>query len=358
MAILSRSFWTLGLAFLVLASACSASDEKKAIGSSSGAGGGTGVPPAGSGGNGGALVVDTTPTELLDGGRPPRCDAAGNCTCIAIGSLGKVARYGSPENQDSTDAFVQWMNTKSTAEVSLLTERTTITAELLANYDVLILQHLTDNRDQPAWTYTQAEIDAVSTWLNAGGAIIALTGYYSNNSYEIAPANQLLSPSGISYNGDDVLGGDACTTTCPANPSSPCCYCWGNSIPVTGWEPAHPVSNALSQVPALRARTINAPADAQVVATEAGLVLAVAKQVGSGRVFVFGDEWVTYTSQWTGTGQAQGEASEYNPCYDWDAQQYRTAATVFNLPQFWYNVIKWASPLSTCFDMPDEVIVR
>ena len=95
-----------------------------------------------------------SPRPAVDA-RPERCDDAGHCACMNILSLGKVAHYGA--NSDSTDAFQQYLDTKSNARMTLLTDRTTLTPELLAGYDVLILQALEDNEYTGFWSYSQDE---------------------------------------------------------------------------------------------------------------------------------------------------------------------------------------------------------
>jgi hypothetical protein len=57
-------------------------------------------------------------------------------------------------------------------------------------------------------------------------------------------------------------------------------------------------------------------------------------------VYAWGDEWVTYTSQW-GLTDTQ-----------WDSQQDcagHTAKTSYSVPQFWYNAFRWSVPGNTCF---------
>jgi hypothetical protein len=168
------------------------------------AGGGSHVNGGGgslaNGGTGGAnfVVLETGGAQtVVDGGRPPRCDDAGNCTCINIAEFGKTGEFGAVQGKDGSTAFQQWLNTKSNAHVDVYQDRTTITADLLANYDVIILQVLGDKSSytQPTdlWSYGPDEVSAVQEWVqNKGGSIIALTGYFSDNSYEINPTNQLI----------------------------------------------------------------------------------------------------------------------------------------------------------------------
>lgn len=299
-------------------------------------GGGKGESHASGAGTGGDLNFVSSGSGTLDGGRPPRCDDAGHCTCINIASVGKPAHYGS--GNDSTDAFQTWLNTNSSANLDLLTARTPLTPDLLAGYDVIILQALEDGEYGPFWQFSQAEVDALTTWVKQGGGLIALTGY-GGDADEVDPQNQLLGFAGISYNKDDILG------QCPSGEP---CYCWANSVPVTSWQATSPISANIQQVGAFHGRSINSTS-ADLVVGAPGAQLGVSQQVGNGKVFVFCDEWVTYTSQWNGSGQQPGPN---DPCNG------KTADKVFQVPQFWYNVIKWVSPDAQCFDIDDPGVIK
>ena len=57
-----------------------------------------------------------------------------------------------------------------------------------------------------------------------------------------------------------------------------------------------------------------------------------------GRVLVYADEWITYTSQWAGQNQNNDPS-----CSALLPQKiYQTA-------QFWYNMIHWTQPSANCF---------
>jgi hypothetical protein len=68
---------------------------------------------------------------------------------------------------------------------------------------------------------------------------------------------------------------------------------------------------------------------------------------------MFTDEWVTYTSQWTGEGVGE-DCTTYDvnhTCYNVSAE------TSYQVPQFWYNAILWASGDPTCFTIDEPSIV-
>lgn len=281
-----------------------------------------------------SAASEVTDSKLI---RPLRCDSSGRCSCINIGSLGKVAHYGADGN-DTTDAFQAWLNSKSSANVLLHQERTPITPEFLANYDVLILQALEDNEFGPFWSFKAAELEALTGWVQDGGGLIALSGY-GGDAEEVTPTNQLLAFTGISYNQDKVLT-DA---DCPNG----LCYCTDSSVPITGWIPTSPVSANLTAVGGYHGRSIHLPEDATAVVSRGSVVYAASKTVGRGRVFVFADEWVTYTSQWNGKAVTDPTQS----CFE------HTADRIFEVPQFWYNVIRFVAPAAECFTIEDPTIV-
>ncbi len=306
-------------------------------GAASGLRGSGGLSGTGAGGSGGSELAGAD-------ARPQRCDDAGTCACMNVASLGKVAHYGG--NTDSTDAFQQYLNTKSNARTTLLTDRVTITPDLLANYDVVILQALEDSEYIGFWSYSQDEINALAAWVRAGNGLIVLTGYGAVGD-EVNPDNQLLAFAGISYGKTDTFD------SCPDN----FCYCTDSSIPFTGWSAggflgAHMVApnGGLGAVGVFHGRPITcadtADGACEVAASDpqAGIV-GVGKKMGKGRVFVWADEWVTYTSQWGATNTHGADCNGH------------TAGEIYDVPQFWYNVIRWVLPDASCFRIADPIII-
>jgi hypothetical protein len=331
-------------------------------------GGGGGSDSSGSGGSsessqpvGGSLLGSikldggTTRNNDKDADTCKRLDKDGNCVCMSIASLGKVAHYGNQGGTgDNTDAFQAYMNsqTKGTARMALFgnvlqSKKTfSLTADFLNQYDVLILQALEDGEyggNDNVWTFSQDEINALSDWVNNGGGLIAMSGY-GGNTDEVKSTNQLLSFAGISYNTDDIF------TQCPDNK----CYCRNNSLAFGGWKSDPPLTNSLDgdtkQVGMFHGRSINC-SDCQIMATTSingkDTKVAVHKEIGKGRVFAFADEWVTYTSQWKGDPQ-------YTSAQDCAGE---TADKRYNVPQFWYNVFRWVSGDSVCFKIDDPTII-
>jgi len=354
----------LGLWTAFAALGCSSASIELPSGTGgTGLGGGSPQGGAGSGGTSGppvtidldAAVVaqpDLASSEPLPDLTGYQCDEVGNCTkCdpVRILSLGQPAQYGANSGTtDSTQDFQLFMkdNTNGTATMTMQESPVSITADLLSNYDVVILQGLYTNVYDPngIWKFTSTDATALHDWVNdKGGALIAMSGYFSDNSVEIGPLNQLMAPFGITYDADTTFT----QSDCPNPPGL--CYCAYGSYPFDNWTTAVPdITKNLGKVGVFMARSITCPgADCQVVAidnVDASAVtknLGVAKQVGNGRVFAWGDEWVTYTSQW---------GLKPDPTYD-DASTYQqcvgfTPHTSYTVPQFWYNVFRWVAHTS------------
>jgi hypothetical protein len=255
--------------------------------------------------------------------------------------LGRLPTYGAVPGADNTAALQRWLNERSTALVDVFTTDTPLTSEFLNQYQVLILQALEDREGGTSWQLAPDEIAAFEAWVRAGGGVIALTGYGAS-SQEVGPTNALLAFSGMSYATDDILG------TCP---DADCC-CASNSVPLSGWNASHPIAANMSRVGAFHGRSVTAPG-AEIVASQGSTTYGATKQLDLGRAFVFCDEWVSYTSQWDGTG---ADTCATDPAHNLCAG--RLAQDYYQVPQFWYNALKWASGDEGCFDLMDDSIVR
>lgn len=357
---------SVGILALSLCQACAGAKVGDTPGGGGSQNGGSGNP-SGGGGNGGAgggITLDPDASMVASGpdlGSPEalpdltgfQCDDAGSCThCqpVRILSLGQPAKYGANSGStDSTDAFQAFMNSNSngTATMQMLKTFTHITDLDLSNYDIIILQALYTNPYDPngLWSYTAADAAALQDWVsNKGGAIIAMSGYFSDSAIEIQPLNQLVAPFGITYDSDTTYTNN----DCPNPPSL--CYCAYGSIPFDNWSNAVPdITKNLKKVGVFMGRSIKCTGSGcQIVATDTvdttaqSNILGVAKVVGSGRIFAWGDEWVTYTSQWGLTPDPQYDnAVKYAQCVGY------TPMTSYTVPQFWYNVFRWVAQ-TTC----------
>ena len=120
-------------------------------------------------------------------------------------------------------------------------------------------------------------------------------------------------------------------------------------MPATGWNEAHPISADITAVGVFHARSINVPENAEIVASQGNTVYGATVQLDAGRIFMFGDEWVSYTSQWTGEGVSNDCNNDPNhSCYG------TSPGDTYQVPQFWYNAILWASGDVECFNTQEE----
>jgi len=307
--------------------------------------GGTGIDPfpQGAGGAPNKFTSDAAETEAGMVG----CDGGDACVCppFKLAVIGKPGKWGANPTGDPDTALQDWLNSSSagTAQVDNFTNRTTLTPEFLAQYSVIILASLgEDSNVGPWWTFSAEEVAAFSAWVQNGGGVISLSGY-SGNPAEIAPVNQLIGFSGIAYSTDGVWGTCADAQTCACT----------NSNTLSEWNRTDPVvaqlTSGMTFVGYENGRSITAPPDSHVAATVGGNSNAlVGMLVGKGRVLAIGDEWVTYTSQWTGAGIPT--ASDPNCAGHLPQDKYQMA-------QFWYNVIRWSQPAASCFTIVGPIII-
>jgi hypothetical protein len=299
-------------------------------------------------------IIMTTSSDGAGGTAPRdlRCDENGqNCVCINIGMFGRLGTYGAVPGMDSNAALEAWLDANSSAAADTMLTKPTLTAEFLANYDVIILQALESLEGAgQQWQFSADEIAAFEAWVRAGGGVISLMGYGAYPD-EAGPTNALLAFTGLQYSGLTGPGDTADPDTCP----NECCYCLGNSIATTGWDATHPISANITAVGAFWGRSITMGANTQLVAKVGSKTFGATAQVDAGRVFAFHDEWVTYTSQWDGTGLEDDCRDITDPnhsCLDVHP------STEYQVPQFWYNSLRWASGDVACFDINNDDIIK
>jgi hypothetical protein len=244
---------------------------------------------------------------------------------------------------DSTAAFETWLNTQSTATVdSYRDAKPALSPAFLAPYNVIILQWLRDVADggteSDLWQFSQDEVNALAAWVRNGGGLITLSGF-DGDGQEVVPLNKLLSFSDLVYNADATYTND-------------CNACWGGACALSGWNAATPIGAHIKQVGIQFGRSISVAADAGNPSTvdcpcPNGNECAVHEDIGKGHVFAFTDEWVTYTSQWLGTSTCIASSCSGN-----------TPLDDFQVPQFWYNAIKYASSGAACFVINNPGVIQ
>ena len=274
---------TLVLATAVVVAACVA-----ACGGGSSGSGDTDAVPGDS-----IASVDAPPTT--DGG----CVATGAETCDMVdndcnglvddvdeGGDGlydcqTIALFGSAGANGSSN-FVAWLESNGTDIVRIQDSTDgapALTAAELDAHQVIILDRLIRE-------YTDEEAALLTAWVTAGGGLMVLTGYSGGGGDFYA--NTLLEDIGLEYN---VSGGLL-------------------SGPVTTFNP-HPVTGGLTSVTFSGGWVVGEVAGVTggtntVVASIGAYTVGIVQQRGLGRVFVWGDEWITFDSEWTSMPEIEG----------------------------------------------------
>ena len=322
----SRRSSTLVLCIFCCAFAGGCSSEQRGSQLSSAAGSGasaSSLPTGGGNANGGApngsgvgaaagleLLIDVGGSSgsgtAAGDGTPEACDGVDNdsngiiddvdknsdgvCDCLLIATLGVKGTSG------QGDVFAAWLTTRSNNGATDLGDQI-LTPELLAKYQVIVAQNVSRNH-----AYSAEEAAALSAWVNQGGGFMTLIGY-SPTPGEALNVNRLLAPFAMQYTDRQILP-----------------KIGRNTIPITMWNP-HPIDTGVLQVGVDNGYPVEGMGT--VIATGGGYDVGKVQVLGQGHVFVWGDEWVTYNSEWTG-----------HPDYQ--------------VQLFWLNSIKWLTVAGEC----------
>lgn len=235
-------------------------------------------------------VVFDAPTTATDGGCVPTAPATEVCDEVDNDCNGKIDDVDSggdgifdcqrillvgAAGANPSANFVAWLTGNGSQVERVLTDTTTpLTATLLDGVKVVILDRLPR-------TFTTDEAAILATWVEAGGGLMVMTGYSGGATDRDRP-NSLLAPYGLGYQGGLVSG------------------------PVTMFT-THPLTTGLSSVTfsgGFVVGTVGADAGpgggpTTTVATLPSGAAGVVQVRGAGRVFVWGDEWVTFDSEWS-----------------------------------------------------------
>lgn len=269
--------------------------------SASGAGGGTG--------NGMPEVCDGVDNDA--NGIVDDVDAGGDgvCDCLSIGTIGHIGPWS-----DGGDIFASWLNAR-TPQGAVALGNQVLTPELLAPLQVIVVLHVGtmeiehDDAVAPAnHAFSAEEVAAFGAWVKSGGGVMTTIGYSGSEAEEVVNVNRLLGAVDAGYSVTNLdLGG----------------Y-------VTRWEP-HMVTSGVRRI--FTDNGVEPSGSGTVVAygAEDRVALRV-HQPGEGHVVVWGDEWITYDSEWEDVQDQQVEL-------------------------FWLNILKWLSPPKTCqVPIPPDIV--
>jgi hypothetical protein len=194
----------------------------------------------------------------------------------------RIAFFGNGIIYYSNTLLVTWMSQSTGLPIPRIqTDGSALTAAILADYDLLILE-------RPVRAYSPSEAALLASWVSEGGAVMSLTGYVAP-SPDPANTSSLLSGIGLEYG--SFLPGSG-----------------GSTYPVTDLA-NHPVMAGVSGLPFWGGYSVEASASADGLGTNTTLarldsppetwIVCIAQERGSGRVLVWGDEWIEYDSQFT-----------------------------------------------------------
>jgi hypothetical protein len=197
--------------------------------------------------------------------------------CAALGPAPtgpRIAFFGSAGSydEDSLMAFLHAYPAEVTRDEA---NASRVTAAALAAYDVVVLDAL-------ARSFDADEAATFAAWIRRGGAVLSLTGFVKDDSTWQKP-NSLLADLPVQYTAPFIPGATDHGDSCPGG--------------VTEFT-ASPLTAGLRTLPFCGGYGVSVGDGAITIATIQGAAVAGASAYGSGRVYLWGDEWVEYSSTW------------------------------------------------------------
>jgi hypothetical protein len=198
----------------------------------------------------------------------------------------RIALFGSNGSPVyDSDALLGFLQSYPATVTRTQLDMTPLTSQVLASYDVIVL-------DQLVRTYTTDEAGAMEAWVSAGGGLLSLTGFVNTPDPDVTRADSLLAPFGGQYL-TQLLEYPGVAT-------------------ITDFAPS-PVTTGLQALPFAGGYGCQVVSPWTAIAFDTGTPIGMISVHGNGRVYMWGDEWVEYSMEFGST----------------DAQR------------FWQNAIDW-----------------
>ena len=225
----------------------------------------------------------------------------GVCDCLRIATIGQIGPWS-----DGGNVFKKWLNERSSTPAVALGDMV-LTDDLLRTFQVIVVLHaapidvMANGSTTPGHhVFSDAEAAAFVHWVQAGGGAMTTIGYTLMQAQEVVNVNQLLSPFDMAYSTSKFdLNGDIGT-----------------------WIP-HPITQDIKKVYIEHGVEPSGNAGMTLAYDDSNHVALQVLQVKEGRLVVWGDEWITYDSQWQSVRDQQVE-------------------------RLWLNILKWLSPPKAC----------
>lgn len=224
----------------------------------------------------------------------------GVCDCLNIATIGNIGPWGGTGN-----LFASWIDQRSPLGATALGDQT-LTDDLLRPFQVIVILYAATSRlDANGQTleahhaFSPEEAAAFQRWIEAGGGVMTTAGYLPDEVSEVANVNRLVNAFGVGYSTTN-LNLDGFVQT---------------------WQP-HPITSGISKI--YTANGVDASGGGLTLASDNSKRLALeVAEPGLGHVVIWGDEWITYDSQWQDVQDQQVE-------------------------RLWLNVLSWLSPVEQC----------
>ncbi len=193
------------------------------------------------------------------------------CTALNIGILGTLGN-------STTSNFLQWLENAGTSVTQLQMNPTDppLATSTLAQFDVVILSKL-------ARAYAPSEATVLRDRIATGGGLISLSGFMLDW-YSPSYTNDLLQPFSLAYAGNLFDG------------------------PITSFA-VHPMTQGLTSVSFVGGYAIQdlglggSARTAIAFQPNTSNPAGYAVELGQGRGFVWGDEWIEYDSEWSSNAE-------------------------------------------------------